>query len=98
VFSLLVEKIELENGSAMGLNFSMQTAPLLVIRADRGFVMCAYLDMDTAGNLGDVAVKVKGVSTFDDVLQAPVVGATQKAIDLGIKVGMTGKKALELMF
>ncbi|WP_342306343.1 DUF1805 domain-containing protein [Methanolobus sp. ZRKC5] len=95
---MLVENIELDNGSALGLNFQMQNASLLVIRADRGFVMCGYLDMDTAGTLGDVAVKVKGVSTFDDVLQAPVVGATQKAINLGIKVGMTGKEALELMF
>lgn len=95
---MLVEKIELKNGSAMGLNFHMQNASLLVIRADRGFVMCGYLDMDTAGVLGDVAVKVKNVSTFDDVLQAPVVGATQKATNLGIKVGMTGKEALELMF
>ncbi|SFM48443.1 YunC family protein [Methanolobus profundi] len=93
-----IEKIELENGSAMGLSFQMQKAPLLVIRADKGFVMCGYLDLDTAGVLGDVAVKVKGVNTFDDVLKAQVVGATPEAIDLGIKVGMTGKEALELMF
>jgi uncharacterized protein YunC (DUF1805 family) len=38
------------------------------------------------------------VNSFEDVLAAPVVGATQKAINLGIKVGMTGKEALELMF
>ncbi|WP_319508817.1 DUF1805 domain-containing protein [uncultured Methanolobus sp.] len=95
---MLVEKIELDNGSALGLSFQMQNAPLLVIRADKGFVMCGYLDMESAGALGDVAVKVKGVSTFDDVLQALVIGATQKAINLGIKVGMTGKEALELMF
>ncbi len=95
---MLVEKIELDNGSAMALSFSMQNAPLIVIRADKGFVMCGYLDMDTAGAIGDVAVKVKGVNTFEDVLKAPVVGATQQAIDLGIKVSMTGKEALELMF
>jgi uncharacterized protein YunC (DUF1805 family) len=95
---MLVEKIELENGTAMGLSFAMQNASLLVIRADRGFVMCGYLDMETASALGDVAVKVKGVNSFEDVLAAPVVGATQKAINLGIKVGMTGKEALELMF
>ncbi|WP_292470166.1 DUF1805 domain-containing protein [Methanolobus sp.] len=95
---MLVEKIKLEKGSAMGMSFHMQKAPLLVIRADRGFVMCGYLDMDMAGVLGDVAVKVKGVSTFDDVLNALVVGATQEATNLGIKVGMTGKEALELMF
>ncbi|WP_406660192.1 DUF1805 domain-containing protein [Methanolobus sp. ZRKC3] len=93
-----IEKIELDKGSAMGLSFHMQTAPLLVIKADKGFVMCGYLDMETADSLGDVAVKVKGVNTFDDVLKAHVVGATQSAINLGIKMGMTGKEALELMF
>ncbi|TQD26978.1 YunC family protein [Methanolobus vulcani] len=95
---MLIENIELENGTCMGLSFAMQNASLLVIRADRGFVMCGYLDMETASALGDVAVKVKGVNSFEDVLVAPVVGATQKAINLGIKVGMTGKEALELMF
>ncbi|WP_094227116.1 YunC family protein [Methanolobus psychrotolerans] len=95
---MLVEKIELEKGSAMGLSFHMHNAPLLVIRADRGFLMCGYLDMDAAGILNDVAVKVKGVRTFDDALKAPVVGATQAAMNLGIKVGMTGQEALELMF
>lgn len=95
---MIVEKIELKNGSALGLNFQMHEAPLIVIKADRGFVMCGYLDMETASSLGDVAVKVKGVRTFDDALKAPVVGATQEAINLGIKVGMTAKEALELMF
>lgn len=95
---MLVEKIELDNGSAMGLSFYMQKAPLLVIKADRGFVMCGYLDLEAAASLGDVAVKVKGVSTFDDVLRAYVAGATPEAANLGIKIGMTGKEALELMF
>jgi uncharacterized protein YunC (DUF1805 family) len=93
-----IEKIELDGGFAIGLNFQMQSAPLLLIKADKGFVMCGYLDMETADALGDIAVKVKGVSTFDDVLDAAVVGATSAAIRLGIKLGMTGKEALELMF
>ncbi len=95
---MLVEKIDLDKGSAMALGFRMQSAPLLVIRADKGFLMCGYLDMETAEALGDVAVKVKGVSTFDEMLRTQVVGATPKAIELGIKVGMTGKEALEMMF
>ena len=33
---MLVENIELQNGTAMGLSFAMQNASLLVIRADRG--------------------------------------------------------------
>ncbi|KXS44528.1 MAG: hypothetical protein AWU59_465 [Methanolobus sp. T82-4] len=98
MIAMIVEKIELDNGSAIGLSMQMQSAPLLLIKADKGFVMCGYLDMEAATALGDVAVKVKGVNTFEDVLEAFVVGATQEAINLGIKVGMTGREALELMF
>lgn len=94
---MLVEEIEFDNGLALGLSFQMQTTPLLVIRAEKGFVMCGYLDMESAEALGDVAAKVRSVSTFDDVLQAPIIGVTPKAASLGISVGMTGEKALELM-
>ncbi|MDF1557190.1 MAG: DUF1805 domain-containing protein [ANME-2 cluster archaeon] len=95
---MLIEPIELERGTALGLKMDMEHAPLLVIRAPRGFIMCGYLNIDTAQKLGDVAVKVTGVSSFDDVLAANVAGTTQAAEELGIKVGMTGKAALELMF
>lgn len=95
---MLIEKIELSNGTALGLSYQMQKAPLILINADRGFVMCGYLDLEAATSLGDVAVKVKGVKSFEDVLKAQVVGATPSAISLGVKVGMTGREALELMF
>jgi uncharacterized protein YunC (DUF1805 family) len=93
-----VESIELENGTALGLKMDMEHAPLLVIRAPRGFVMCGYLDISMAEQLDDVAVKVRGVRNFEDVLAAGVVEATKAAIDLGIEVGMPARQALERMF
>src|SRR3989304_5755264 len=73
---MLVEQINLENGSAIGLKMDMEHAPLLVIRAKKGFVMCGYLNIEVANKLGDAAVRVTGVRTFEDVLNA-------KAVDLG---------------
>lgn len=93
-----VESIELENGTALGLKMDMEHAPLLVIRAPRGFVMCGYLDISMAEQLDDVAVKVRGVRNFKDVLAAGVVEVTKAAIDLGIEVGMPARQALERMF
>ena len=93
-----IESIELVNGTALGLKMDMEHAPLLVIRAPRGFVMCGYLDISMAGRLEDVAVKVTGVRNFEDVLASGVVEATQAAIDLGIEVGMPARQALERMF
>lgn len=95
---MIIEQIALENGTALGLKFEMQNAPLLVIKADKGFVMCGYLDIDMANTLGDVAVRVRGVNTFEDVLDAQVVGITQAAADLGIDIKMNARDALERMF
>ncbi len=95
---MIIEQITLENGTALGLKFEMQNAPLLVIKADKGFVMCGYLDIDMANTLGDVAVRVRGVNTFEDVLDAQVVGITQAAAELGIDIKMNARDALERMF
>lgn len=93
-----IESIELENGTALGLKIDMEHAPLLVIRAPGGFVMCGYLDISMAERLEDVAVKVTGVRNFEDVLASGVVEATPAAIDLGIELGMPARQALERMF
>ena len=93
-----IEQIELDSGTALGLKLDMEHAPLLVIRAPKGFIMCGYLDIGTSEMLGDVAVRVIGVSSFEDVLNAQVVDATQSAKELGIVIGMSGKDALEHMF
>ena len=94
---MLVEQIILENGSALGLKMDMEHAPLLVIRAGKGFVMCGYLNMDIANKLGDAAVRVTGVKSFEDVLNAKAVDVSEAAKKLGITIGMQAKEALNKM-
>lgn len=95
---MLIEQLQLERGTALALKFDMVNAPLLVIRAPKGFVMCGYLDVSMANRLGDAAVKVRGVKTIDDVLNAAAVEVTEAAAGLGIKTGMSGREALLRMF
>ncbi len=95
---MLIEQIKLENGCALGLRFEMQKYPLLVIRAEKGFLMCGYLNVNAAETLGDTAAKVRGVQSFEDMLNAPVVEVTELARELGIEPGMTGREVLEKMF
>ena len=95
---MLIEQIRLEGGCALGLRFEMQKYPLLVIRAEKGFLMCGYLNVSAAETLGDTAAKVKGVQSFEDMLKAPVVEVTKLARELGIEPGMTGGETLEKMF
>ncbi len=95
---MLIEQVNLENGCALGLKLDMERAPLLVIRAKKGFVMCGYLNMDIANKLGDVAVRVTGVKTFEDVLNAKAVDVSEAAKKLGITTGMIARDALNKMF
>ena len=95
---VFIEQIKLKGGIALGLKFEMQHASLIVVKAERGFVMCGYLDISTAEKLGDVAVRVSGVNTFEDVLTAEVKSITPQAKELGITLGMRAKDALELVF
>ena len=94
---MLIEEIKLENGSALGLKMDMEHAPLLVIRARKGFVMCGYLNMDVANKLGDAAVRVMGVKSFEDVLNAKAVDVSEAAKKLGITIGMPAREALMKM-
>jgi len=96
--TMLIEQINLEKGSALGFKMDMEYAPLLVIRAGCGFVMCGYLNMDIANKLGDVAVRVTGVKSFEDVLNAKASDVSEAAKKRGILAGITAKEALNMMF
>lgn len=95
---MLIEQIYLEKGTGIGLKMDMEYAPLLVIRARHGFVMCGYLNMEIANKLGDVAVRVTGVRSFEDVLNAKAADVSEAAKKMGIISGMSAKEALNLMF
>lgn len=84
-------------GNSTGIKIDLQNAPLLLLVARKGFVMCGYLDMDAAEKMNDCACVVSGVKTFEDVLNAKITAATQKAKKLGISEGTFGKDALKLL-
>ncbi|MCS3924371.1 DUF1805 domain-containing protein [Methanosalsum natronophilum] len=91
------ELIKLDNGYALGIKIDMYNAPLILIKAHKGFIMCGYLNLETSETLGDVAAVVKNVNSFNDMLTAPVISFTSSAHKLGVKEGITGKQALELL-
>ena len=81
----------------MGIRVDLKSAPLLMIVGEKGFLMCGFLNIDAADRLGEAAAVISGVSSFDEMLEKPVKAATSEAEKLGIKVGMPGREALELM-
>jgi uncharacterized protein YunC (DUF1805 family) len=71
--------------------------PLIVVRAKGGYVACSYIDKETAERVGDIAAFVAGVKTVDDFKRAKIRSVTTWAENIGIREGMSVKKALELM-
>jgi len=93
-----VTTIKLDGKACMGMRVDLPDGPpLLLVVADKGFVMCGFLNMETAERLGVAAAMVSGVKTFEDVLDAQVKAATNKANSLGVEVGAKGSEALKRM-
>lgn len=71
--------------------------PLIVVKAKGGYIACSYIDRETAEKVGDIAAFVAGVKSVEDLKKAKIRSVTSWAEDLGIREGMSVKKALELM-
>jgi len=93
-----ISTIKVDAKSCTGLRADLpDSPPLLLIIGEKGFVMCGFLNIESAEKLGVAAAVVSGVKTFDDVLNGQVKSATAKAKNLGVEVGMKGIDALRHM-
>jgi len=93
-----ISTIKVDAKSCTGLRADLpDSPPLLLIIGEKGFVMCGFLNIESAEKLGVAAAVVSGVKTFDDVLNGQVKSATSKAKNLGVEVGMKGIDALKHM-
>ena len=70
-------------------------APLLIVKGSLGFLGCGYINTDSC--IDEACAIVSGVNTHDDMLKASVAAVSKDATELGIKVGMTGAEAMELL-
>jgi len=95
---ICINPLKIDDKTALGVKVDLpDSPPLLLVIGEKGFVMCGFLNMDAAEKLSVTAAMVRGVETFDDVLDAEVREVTSKAQKRGIRAGMTGKEALKLL-
>jgi len=88
--------VKVDGKSCLGLRTDLpDSPPLLLITAEKGFVMCGFLNVEAAEKLSVAAAVVSGVKTFDDMLNGQVKAVTSKAKSLGVEVGMKGVDALK---
>jgi uncharacterized protein YunC (DUF1805 family) len=86
--------VVIDGKKASGVEVALPKAPLVLASGKDGFVMCGYLNIEAADKLGVAAAMVRGVSTVDDLLKAPVQAVSNAAAEKGVVAGMTGRDAL----
>ena len=89
--------IETKKGAALGIKINLQRVPLFIIRAEKGYLCCGYFNAHTIEKTKDCAVIIKGVKSFNDMLNKRVSYISTSAKKLGIRSGMRGEAALERM-
>ncbi|MBI4214455.1 DUF1805 domain-containing protein [archaeon] len=89
------EIIETKRGAALGIRVELPGAPLLLIKAEKGYLACGYFDPQTIEKLGDPAVVVRGVKSFDEMLTSRVAFVSKKAREFGVRDTMNGRQALD---
>ncbi len=86
---------------AVGISVQLPRTRLQIISTPAGYIMCGALDVALLDRLLGarhiVAARALGVRTLEDLLRAPLESVTHAAADLGLRAGMAGHEALELL-
>ena len=95
---MITKEIKVKNTVFKGIELDLcDETKLLVITGKKGYIMCGYLNINTAQKRNDVACIVTGVKTIEDILNSNVVAITAKAQELGISMNMPVKEVLEIL-
>jgi uncharacterized protein YunC (DUF1805 family) len=95
-------KVQLSGKQADGYVIVLGPVNLVNVVTDVGMVGCEAFHVAALNNFGYPAAKVKpargnSIATIDDFLQGIVKEVNPAAEKLGLKVGLTGREALELL-
>lgn len=95
-------ELKFDNGTAIGTSNRWQQGQYCSILTERGIVGCGIYDLETAAEF-DLAIAIcKGTPAQplvdpEDLFGSKIVGVTPKAEAMGIRKGITGREAVELM-
>lgn len=94
--------VDLTKKQADGYVIPLGKVNLVNVATDIGMVGCGAFDVAALNNFGYPAAKVRpargsSIATIDDLLEGVIKEANEAAAKLGIKVGMSGREALDLL-
>ena len=90
------------NGTAIGISNRWHQGQYCSILTEVGIVGCGIYDLKTPAEFGQAIAICKGtpaqpLTEPEDLFESKIVGCTPKAESFGIRIGMTGREAVELM-
>ena len=99
---MIQTKVQLARKQADGYVIPLGKVNLVNVVTDVGMVGCEAFDVAALNNFGYPAARVKptrssSIATIDDLLEGVIKEANDAAAKMGIKVGMSGKEALDLL-
>jgi uncharacterized protein YunC (DUF1805 family) len=96
------EELQTPYGPVIGASYRWEGGQYCVIHTPRGVVGCGIFDIACANEFGQAVAIAKGtpaapLSEPEQLYTAKIVGMTDAAAKLGVKVGMTGLEAVGKM-
>lgn len=94
--------LRFDNGTAIGISNRWERGQYCSILTRAGIVGCGIYDLKTPAEFGQAIAIARGtpanpLTEPEDLFDAKIVGVTPQAEALGVRVGMTGREAVELM-
>ena len=98
----IARPIQFQNGCAIGISNRWRKGQYCMILTEAGLVGCGIYDVKTAAEFSQAVAIARGTPQKplvnpEDLLDAPIVDATPQAKELGIRIGMPGREAVELL-
>jgi uncharacterized protein YunC (DUF1805 family) len=95
-------ELKFANGTAIGVSNRWNKGQYCSILTEAGIVGCGIYDLETAAEFSLAIAICKGTPAKplvepEDLFESKIVGATPQAEAMGIRKGITGKEAVELM-
>jgi len=99
---MIQDKVHLTKKQADGFVIPLGSVNLVNVVTDEGMVGCGAFDVAALDKFGYPAARVKpsrgdSIATIDDLLAGVIKDANAAAVKKGIKIGMSGREALELL-
>jgi uncharacterized protein YunC (DUF1805 family) len=94
--------LKFEHGEAIGMSHRWHKGQYCSILTKAGLVGCGIYGLEIPAEFDQAIAIARGTPANplvepEDLLPAKIIGVTPRAASFGIKVGMTGREAVELM-